>query len=282
MKRSSILSTTCGLLLATAAAANASAAATAPGSPRLARRGTNPSCSTVVPLACGQTVSGSLVASDCTEPGPNGSVGSFFDDFYRFSATGGQQIAVSLASANFDTYLIIEDENGNPVIQDDDSGGGTNSQVSFTAPTTGTYFAVASSHAVNQVGTYSLTLGCSAAAPSTCTPTSTTLCLGAGNRFQVTARYSTPQQAGAAQVVKLTDDTGYLWFFSASNVETVLKVLDGCSLNSHYWFFAGGLTNVFTQITVTDTSTGFIRLYTNPQNEAFQPIQDTSSLPNCP
>ncbi|MBV8203137.1 MAG: hypothetical protein JOZ15_21185, partial [Acidobacteria bacterium] len=54
-----------------------------------------------------------------------------------------------------------------------------------------------------------------------------------------------------------------------------------CALNQHFWVFAGGLTNVHVVIKVTDTQTGAVKTYTNPQNTAFQPLQDTSALP-CP
>jgi hypothetical protein len=111
---------------------------------------------------------------------------------------------------------------------------------------------------------------------------STTLCLG-NNRFQVTATYNAGGgDAGTAQTVAFSDDTGYLWFFEASNVEVVLKVLDGCGLGGHYWFFAGGLTNVNVVISVTDTQTGARRIYTNPLNTTFEAIQDTSAFSTCP
>ncbi len=114
-----------------------------------------------------------------------------------------------------------------------------------------------------------------------CVPTTTTMCLQ-GSRFQVAATFQPPGGAqGQAQTVKLTDDSGYLWFFAASNIEAIVKVLDGCVLNQHFWVFAGGLTNVAATITVTDTQTGKMKTYTNPQNKAFQPVQDTSALP-CP
>jgi hypothetical protein len=77
-----------------------------------------------------------------------------------------------------------------------------------------------------------------------CVPDSATLCLN-HQRFQVTANFAVSStDAGEAQVVRLTDDTGYLWFFSSDNIEIVVKVLDGCAINGHYWVFAGGLTNV--------------------------------------
>jgi hypothetical protein len=108
-----------------------------------------------------------------------------------------------------------------------------------------------------------------------------TLCL-ANNRFAVSATYAAPNgAAGTAQVVPLTADTGYLWFFSSANVEAVIKVINGCALDSNFWVFAGGLTNVKTVISVTDTATGSTKKYTNPQGQAFQPIQDTSAFPTC-
>jgi hypothetical protein len=115
-----------------------------------------------------------------------------------------------------------------------------------------------------------------------CSPSATAMCLN-DNRFRVSATHEAPgQPIGNAQVVKLTDDTGYLWFFSATNVEAVVKVLNACGLNNRYWVFAGGLTNVRTVITVTDTDTGAVKTYTNPQGTAFQPIQDTSAFATCP
>lgn len=116
----------------------------------------------------------------------------------------------------------------------------------------------------------------------TCVPTTTSMCLN-GGRFRVQAAFSTSGGlSGQATAVKLTDDSGYMWFFNADNIELVLKVLNGCGVNNRYWIFAGGLTNVRVDIVVTDTLTGFQARYTNPQNTAFQPIQDTSALATCP
>jgi hypothetical protein len=115
-----------------------------------------------------------------------------------------------------------------------------------------------------------------------CTPTSSALCLNNG-RFRVEATFEAAgQPVGSAQVVKLTEETGYLWFFNSANVEAVVKVLNGCALNNRYWVFAGGLTDVRVVLTVTDTKNGTIKTYVNPQGAAFQPIQDTSAFATCP
>jgi len=60
------------------------------------------------------------------------------------------------------------------------------------------------------------------------------------------------------------------------------KVLNGCGLNQRYWTFAGGLTDVNVILTVTDTQTGAVKIYTNPQGTAFRPIQDTGAFATCP
>jgi hypothetical protein len=88
--------------------------------------------------------------------------------------------------------------------------------------------------------------------------------------------------SGNAHLVALASDTAYLWFFAPTNVEAVLKVLNGCGLNSHYWVFAGGLTNVKVVITVTDTANGTQKVFSNPANTTFLPIQNTSAFATCP
>ena len=112
-----------------------------------------------------------------------------------------------------------------------------------------------------------------------CTPTPTAMCLN--GRFKVEATYTTASASGAATGVKLTDETGYLWFFSPTNVEAVVKVLNACGINSAYWVFAGGLTDVNTVLRITDVRTGIVKTYTNPQGTPFQPIQDVNAF-NAP
>lgn len=121
-----------------------------------------------------------------------------------------------------------------------------------------------------------------AAGGGACIPSGTAMCLN-GNRFRVQATFQTGDgTAGNAQVVKLTNDTGYLWFFNADNVEAVVKVLGACGFNNRYWVFAGGLTDVQVVLTVTDTLHGVTRTFINPQGSAFEPIQDTNAFATCP
>jgi hypothetical protein len=46
-------------------------------------------------------------------------------------------------------------------------------------------------------------------------------------------------------------------------VEIVIKVVDGRAFNGRFWLFSGALSDVGYTITVTDTSTGTVRRYTN-------------------
>jgi hypothetical protein len=101
-------------------------------------------------------------------------------------------------------------------------------------------------------------------------------------RFRVDVQWTTSNGSGAGNPVQLTSDTGYFWFFSAANVELIIKVLNGCGLGGHYWVFAAGLTNVQTSITVTDTQTGAAVNYKTVAGPAFPPIQDTSAFATCP
>ena len=115
-----------------------------------------------------------------------------------------------------------------------------------------------------------------------CVPDATTLCLN-GGRFQVTTTWRTRDGgSGGGRAVALSGDTGYFWFFDPGNVEILVKVLNGCGVNSRYWAFAAGLTDIHVVLTVTDIHTGAVETYTNPQGTPFQPIQDTNRFATCP
>ena len=63
----------------------------------------------------------------------------------------------------------------------------------------------------------------------------------------------------------LTSDSGYFWFFGNTNVELLVKILDGRGTNGHFWVFYGALTDVQYTIKVTDTETGAVKLYQGQQ-----------------
>ena len=75
----------------------------------------------------------------------------------------------------------------------------------------------------------------------------------------------------------LTGDTGTFWFFNSANLELVVKVLDGRGINGHYWVFYGALSNVDYTIAVSDTDTGAVRTYHNPQG-VMASVADTEAF----
>jgi PKD repeat protein len=123
----------------------------------------------------------------------------------------------------------------------------------------------------------------SAGGATVCTPDATTLCLN-GGRFMAQMHWTKPDgTSGDGNGVKLTDDSGYFWFFDPTNIEAVMKVLNGCALDNAYWVFLAGLTNVQVDTTVTDTQTGAVFTKQNPQGVAFAPVQSTNAFPtSCP
>jgi hypothetical protein len=118
---------------------------------------------------------------------------------------------------------------------------------------------------------------------ATCGPSATSLCLNDG-RFRVIVEFETKQGlVGLGHARPFTDDSGYYWFFNSANVEIVTKVLDACDTPfDSFWVFAAGLTNVETTIRVHDTRTDTEKVYVNPQETPFAPVQDTSAFHTCP
>jgi hypothetical protein len=113
------------------------------------------------------------------------------------------------------------------------------------------------------------------AAPCVAGPTS--LCLNS-QRFKLEVRWTDFEgKTGVGTAVPLTADTGYFWFFSSSNVELVVKVLDARPLNGHFWVFYGALSNVQYTMSVTDTQTGSVKTYSNPSGR-FASVGDTEAF----
>ena len=102
------------------------------------------------------------------------------------------------------------------------------------------------------------------------------------DQFKVTAAWKTADKSGTASAVPMTDDSGGFYFFGTQNIEMIVKVINGCGLNDRYWVFAGGLTNVEVTLTVKDLQSGLTKVYKNPLNTTFMPIQDTDAFDTCP
>jgi hypothetical protein len=71
-----------------------------------------------------------------------------------------------------------------------------------------------------------------------CLTDATSLCLG-GGRFKVRTTFRTPSQTTSqtASAVPIASDSGAFSFFSANNLELLVKVVDGGAFNGRIWVF---------------------------------------------
>lgn len=113
-----------------------------------------------------------------------------------------------------------------------------------------------------------------------CTTGGTNLCIQS-SRFSIhvnwTNRYVQPPLSGVGTAVGLTSDTGYFWFFNTSNVELIIKVLDGRAVNGKFWVFYGALKDVEYTIFVTDTQTGGTHNYFSA-NGSLKSVADVNAF----
>jgi hypothetical protein len=79
---------------------------------------------------------------------------------------------------------------------------------------------------------------------------------------------------------EVATDTAVFYFFEPGNLEVMIKVLNGCSLNGHWWVFAAGLTDQFVKIEVSTWRDGAEskRSYESTGGEAFKPIIDLEAF----
>ncbi|MEM8964447.1 MAG: hypothetical protein AAGD38_23375, partial [Acidobacteriota bacterium] len=90
-----------------------------------------------------------------------------------------------------------------------------------------------------------------------------TLCFHDG-RFAVTVSWQAfDGTSGVGVPVPLAGDSGAFSFFDSSNLELLVKILDGQSINGRWWVFYGSLSNVGYTLTVRDLETGVVRTYEN-------------------
>ena len=113
-----------------------------------------------------------------------------------------------------------------------------------------------------------------------CAADAVTLCLGDG-RFRVSVDWTSPDTTGRGHAVADTADSGLFWFFSPDNREMLVKIVDGCDANGHFWVFASAATDVALRMTVEDLVAGEVRRYDNPIGEPARPVVDTAAFATC-
>ena len=221
-----------------------------------------------------------------------GMYAGMYVDTWRVPVQPGDVFDITFAGP-YNCLLAVADfvSNPTPYVQMYATTPGTGSQVGkyvggwmgFTVPASFThgYMEISVGNTMSQMQYMMGVVKTSSQQSTSCTSSATAMCLD-GGRFQVSADWQTPNgEAGHGNAIPMTPDTGYFWFFTPTNVELVVKVLDACTVFGHHWVFAGGLTNVAVTLTVKDTQTGVVKTYVNPQSTAFVPLQDTGAF-GCP
>jgi hypothetical protein len=114
-----------------------------------------------------------------------------------------------------------------------------------------------------------------------------TACL-VGGRFEVKVDWQQAASSGAGQVMSFggqraeSDQSAFFWFFSASNFEMGLKILDACVINQKFWVFISGLTDQGWTVHIRDSATGATKTYSNAVGHLTNTTADTTSGLSCP
>lgn len=115
-----------------------------------------------------------------------------------------------------------------------------------------------------------------------CTPSATNLCLNE-SRFRVEVDWRAQNgNTGTAKLAPVnSDDSGLFWFFGPDNWEMLVKVLNGCRVNDHFWVFSAATTNIEYTLRVTDTLTHDVKEYFNPLGVSANAITDNMAFATC-
>ena len=161
------------------------------------------------PIACGASADGALATTD-----GRGSVrgATFYADNYSFTPSASGTATISMSSS-IDTYLVLKSslEATAALAQDDDSGDGTNSLITYTVTAGTTYYIEATSYSANTTGAYTLALTCPT---SSCT-------------YSISPTSASPGAGASTGTVAVTAGTGCAW--TATSNAAWLTITSGAS-----------------------------------------------------
>lgn len=108
-----------------------------------------------------------------------------------------------------------------------------------------------------------------------CASDATTLCL-LGDRFEVVVDWMNGMSGtGMGQAEPVTSHSGAFWFFSPSNLELVVKIVETCpAFEVHF----AGFTDLEYTLQVTDTATGAMQSYVNSPG-SVSAVGDPTAFP---
>ena len=103
--------------------------------------------------------------------------------------------------------------------------------------------------------------------------------------FQIDVAWTDPASGTtqAAHPTWLSDESGTFWFFDSGNVELTVKILDGHTVNGHFWVFVASMTDVPFTLTVKQHCFGPLpcqeKSYVNPGGKN-QNFLDVNAFPD--
>ncbi|HYG80081.1 MAG TPA: Calx-beta domain-containing protein, partial [Pyrinomonadaceae bacterium] len=182
----------------------------------IAQQGSPACLATAMPIAIGQTLTGSLAATDCIAAQPNRLTA--FEDIYTFVARAGQRVRIEMsATTDLDTYLYLFGPDGSLVRENDDInlGVNTNSRIPdinnpdpdkfLLLPQTGVYTIAATSFDNSSAGGYTIRLSDNSAA-SVVALSSAAFSVDEGTGLHVVTVNRTGDTSGTALVDYATTD----------------------------------------------------------------------------
>ncbi len=89
-----------------------------------------------------------------------------------------------------------------------------------------------------------------------------------------------PDETGSGHLVRAPSaDSALFYFFSPDNWELMVKVLDGCAINGHYWVFGAASTDVGFRVDVRRRNSAQAYHFENPLGTAAKAITNIEAFP---
>ena len=101
-------------------------------------------------IQLGKTVSGQITTADVLRDDKT------YTDGFWYNAQAGETVTITQRSGDFDSWLILDDPNGETYKYNDDGGGGRDARIVFTFPHAGRYMILANNVAPGSTGQYTL------------------------------------------------------------------------------------------------------------------------------
>lgn len=101
-------------------------------------------------ISLGRAVSGEITTSDVLRDDKT------YTDGFWYNAQAGETVTITQRSGAFDSWLILDDPNGETYKYNDDGGGGRDARIVFTFPHAGRYMILANNVVPASTGAYTL------------------------------------------------------------------------------------------------------------------------------